>query len=177
MLPTPSSPTPLTSIPSSATFGRTNELMTYTPPRTAAVGSTLQGSCPHNGPIPNATQMMTSTYPNLHRLASASQASTIGNYQADFSRFKEDLANMIKTKLGVDMGNSRLYQKPYTPEFDFISYSVGCCVPEFMKFNGDDTHTTWEHISQYILQLGETGFHDALCVRLFSLSLTGTAFS
>ena len=84
---------------------------------------------------------------------------------------------MIKTKLGVDMGNSPLYQKPYTPEFDFISYSVGCCVPEFMKFNGDDTHTTLEHVSQYILQLGETGFHDALCVRLFSLSLTGTTFS
>jgi len=121
--------------------------------------------------------MMTSTYPDLHRLASASQALTSGNYQADFSRFKEDLANMIKTKLGVDMGNSRLYQKPYTPEFDFISYSVCWCVPEFMKFNGDDTHTTLEHVSQYILQLGETGFHDDLCVRLFSLSLTETAFS
>ena len=46
-----------------------------------------------------------------------------------------------------------------------------------VKFNGDDSRTTWEHVSQYILQLGQTGLHDALRVRLFSLSLSGTTFS
>ena len=75
------------------------------------------------------------------------------------------------------MGSSRLYQKPYPPEFDFVSYHAGGCIPEFIKFNGDDSHTTWEHVSQYILQLGEASFNDALCVHLFSLSLTRTAFS
>ena len=84
---------------------------------------------------------------------------------------------MPKTKRGVYMGNSRLCQNPYPPEFDFISYLVGWRVPEFIKFNGDDTRTTWEHVSQYILQLGEASFNDAFPVRLFSLSLTGTAFS
>ena len=39
------------------------------------------------------------------------RASTSGNYQADFSRFKEDLASMIKTKLGVDMGSSHVCTK------------------------------------------------------------------
>jgi len=75
------------------------------------------------------------------------------------------------------MGNSRLCQNPYPPEFDFISYPAGWRVPEFTKFNGDDARTTWEHVSQYILQLGEAGFNDAFPVRLFSLSLTGTTFS
>ena len=32
-------------------------------------------------------------------------------------------------------------------------------------------------MNQYILQLGEASFNDALRVRLFSLSLTGTTFS
>jgi hypothetical protein len=45
-----------------------------------------------------------------HHITSTAQISLSGNYKANFSRFKEDLANMIKTKLGVDMGNSRLYQ-------------------------------------------------------------------
>ena len=75
------------------------------------------------------------------------------------------------------MGTTRLYQKPYPVEFDFTPFPAGWRIPEFTKFNGDDSRTTWEHVSQYVLQLGEAGFNDALRVRLFSLSLTGTAFS
>ena len=77
----------------------------------------------------------------------------------------------------MDKGTTRLYQKPYPAEFDFTPFPAGWCIPEFTKFNGDDSHTTWEHVSQYVLQLGEVGFNDALRVRLFSLSLTGMAFS
>ena len=36
---------------------------------------------------------------------------------------------------------------------------------------------TWEHVSQYLAQLGEAGSIEELNVRLFPLSLTGTAFS
>ena len=39
-----------------------------------------------------------------------------------------------------------------------------------------DNKSTWEHISQYLAQLGEAN-HEHHKVRLFSLSLTGTAFS
>jgi hypothetical protein len=87
------------------------------------------------------------------------------------------LAGVLKTKLGIDMSSSRLYQKPYPPEFDFVSYPAGWRIPEFVKFNGDDSRITWEHVSQYILQLGEAGLNDTLRVLLFSLSLSGTAFS
>ncbi|TKC12036.1 hypothetical protein FA727_23640, partial [Robertmurraya kyonggiensis] len=48
---------------------------------------------------------------------------------------------------------------------------------DFVKFSGEDERTTWEHISQYIAQLGEIGNYEAFRVRLFSLSLTGTAFA
>jgi hypothetical protein len=50
-------------------------------------------------------------------------------------------------------------------------------MPDFVKFSGDDNRTTWEHISQYTAQLGEAGTYNSLKVRLFSLSLTGTAFA
>jgi hypothetical protein len=46
-----------------------------------------------------------------------------------------------------------------------------------VKFNGDDSSSTFEHISQYLAQLGEAGSINKLKVYLFSLSLTGTAFS
>jgi hypothetical protein len=42
---------------------------------------------------------------------------------------------------------------------------------------GEDNRTMWEHVSQHLAQLGEVDSFDALKVRLFSLSLTGTAFS
>jgi hypothetical protein len=54
---------------------------------------------------------------------------------------------------------------------------VGWCVPDFSKFDGEGSHTTWEHVSQYLAQLGEASSVEALRVRLFSLSLIGTAFA
>jgi hypothetical protein len=120
---------------------------------------------------------MAQTHPITHRLASNAQTSTSRNYKADLTRLKEDLANMFKAKLGVDMGRSCLYQKPYPDDFDLVSYPVGWRVSDFIKFSGDDNRTTWEHICQYVAQLGEASSSNALRVHLFSLSLTGIAFS
>jgi hypothetical protein len=54
---------------------------------------------------------------------------------------------------------------------------VGWCTTDFVKFNGEGNRTTWEHVSQYLVQLGEVSSVDALNVHLFSLLLTDTAFS
>ena len=64
---------------------------------------------------------------------------------------------MFKSKLGLDMGRTRLYQRLYSNSFDMIPYPTGWRVPEFIKFSGDDNRSTWEHISQYIAQLGKAG--------------------
>ena len=120
---------------------------------------------------------MAYTVPSTQRVSSSLHASASSTYQADFTRFKEDLAGVLKSKLGIDMGGLHLYQKPYPPEFDFVLYPAVWRIPEFVKYNGDDSRMTWEHVSQYVLQLGEAGLNDALRVRLFSLSLTGTSFS
>ena len=44
-------------------------------------------------------------------------------------------------------------------------------------FSGEGKKTTWEHVSQYLAQLGEASSRDEWKVRYFPLSLTGTAFS
>ena len=120
-----------------------------------------------------ATQTMSTTDPATHRF---SQTST-GNYEADLARMREDLADMFKEKLGFVAGRSQLYRGPYVDAFDLIPYPTSWRVPDFVKFSGDDNRSSWEHISQYIAQLGEVGSSKSLHVRMFSLSLTGTAFS
>jgi hypothetical protein len=169
---------PLASFPSSAGPSRTNELVNFEPPYTTIAYSVSpippQESGIPRGPIPDdvfndllmrapvsSVQMTAQADHIAHRLTPNAQTSTSGNYKADLARMKEDLANMFKTKLGLDMGKSRLYQKPYSDDLDLVSYPVGWRVPDFIKFSGDDNRTTWE-------------FN---CVRLFSLSLIGTSFS
>jgi hypothetical protein len=43
-------------------------------------------------------------------------------------------------------------------------------------FSGEDGKTTLEHIDQFILQCGEASANNALKLRIFPLSLSGTAF-
>jgi hypothetical protein len=114
--------------------------------------------------------------PPVNNLRTAAMQSQLAA-RNELAQFKEEIANMMKNKLGVDMGNTRLYQKPYRADFDYVAFPRGWRMPDFVKFSGDDNRTTWEHISQYTAQLGEAGTYNSLKVRLFSLSLTGTAFA
>jgi hypothetical protein len=70
-----------------------------------------------------------------------------------------------------------VYQKPYPDYYDQLPYPRGYRVPEFSKFSGEDGKTTLEHVGQFILQCGEASANDALRLKLFSLSLSGTAFT
>ena len=69
------------------------------------------------------------------------------------------------------------HRKPYDSRFDHHPYPQGTRIPEFAKFSGDQGKNTREHIGQFLAQLGELADTEAFCVRLFSLSLTGTAFA
>ena len=57
------------------------------------------------------------------------------------------------------------------------SFQQGFKIPEFVKFTGDDSRTTLEHIGQFIIQCVEANTSDIYKLRLFSLSLSGAAFS
>jgi len=146
----PATPTLFASIPCSVGPSRTNELANFDSSYTTVACSVppifSRGSGVHHGPIPDdvhndllrrapvsSVQTMTQTDHITHRLASNAQASTSKNYEANLSKLKEDLANMFKAKLEVDMGRSRLHQKPYPDDFDLVSYPVGWCVPDFIN--------------------------------------------
>ena len=197
MVASPAASTPIVPTLSSAGLSRTNELVNLDSSYTTVVCSVPpippQGSGVHHGLITNdvhndllkctpvsSVQTMVQTDPITHRLGSNAQASTSGNYKADFARMRAELNKLLGTnlsQLGINPSKNRLYQRLYPDTFDLVPYPTGWRVPDFIKFSGDDNRSTWEHINQYVAQLGEASSSNALRVRLFSLSLTGTAFS
>jgi hypothetical protein len=91
---------------------------------------------------------------------------------------REEIAGAFRDKLGVSMiPRGQSYRKPYDSRFDHHPYPQGTRIPEFAKFSGDQGKSTHEHIGQFLAQLGELADTEAFCVRLFSLSLTGTTFA
>jgi hypothetical protein len=67
--------------------------------------------------------------------------------------------------------------KPYPDYYDQLPYPRGYRVSEFSKFSGDDGKIILEHIGQFILQYVEASANDALKLRMFPLSLSGTTFT
>jgi hypothetical protein len=54
----------------------------------------------------------------------------------------------MKDDYGIEVKNKNLsYRKSYPSSFDLVPYPIGWRCPEFVKFNGDGTKTTWEHVS------------------------------
>jgi hypothetical protein len=98
--------------------------------------------------------------------------------QEVIDRFNANLAKKMKDDYGIEVKNKNLsYRKPYSSNFGSVTYPIGWHCPEFVKFNGDDSKTTWDHVSQYLAQLGEASATEEIRHCLFSLSLTGNAFS
>ena len=111
-------------------------------------------------------------------MSTSTQPNPSSHFDKVIADYKNDLANLLTENFGVDVrSKTRTYQKPHPAVFDTDAYPVDFRLPEFIKFSGEDTRSTFEHISQYLVQLGEAGSINELKVHLFSLSLTGTAFS
>ena len=93
---------------------------------------------------------------NQHIASTLAQPNSSINLEKFLAECKNNLAKMIKKNLGVDVrGKIQSYQKLYPMSFDTVTYPAGFMLPEFLKFNGDDSKSTFEHISQYLAQLGE----------------------
>src|SRR3954463_11624739 len=93
------------------------------------------------------------------------------------ANLREEMAKMLRENFGVEFRRNRMYQKRYPKFFDKVQCPPGYKIPDFVKFSGDGTKTTWEHISQYLAQIGpEVDELKELKIHLFPLSLTGTAF-
>ena len=78
---------------------------------------------------------------------------------------RADLNTLLATKLsqlGINPSRNWLYQRPYCDTYDLVPYPTGWRIPDFIKFSGDDNRSTWEHISQYVAQLGEASSSNSL---------------
>ena len=73
--------------------------------------------------------------------------------------------------------NNYSYRTPYPPADDLIPLPNRYKVPDFTKFSGQDDTSTMEHVNRFIIQCGEAASRDELRVRLFSSSLSGSAFT
>nr|CAE03342.2 OSJNBb0005B05.9 [Oryza sativa Japonica Group] len=73
--------------------------------------------------------------------------------------------------------HARVYQMPYPNFYDVVPYPPDYKIPEFAKFSGKDSRTTCEHVGQFLAQCGRASSMDTCKLRLFSLSLSGTAFT
>jgi hypothetical protein len=90
---------------------------------------------------------------------------------------KELIARMLREFGFSPKGRAQAYQKPYPNYFDTIPYPRGFRVPNFLKFMGEDSRTTHEHIGQFLAQINDVGIMDVHRVRLFPLSLSGNTIS
>ena len=70
-----------------------------------------------------------------------------------------------------------MYLKNYPEAYDQIALPSRYRVPDFTKFSGQDNMTTVEHISRFLIQCGDVSTVDALRIRLFPLSLSGSVFA
>jgi hypothetical protein len=88
------------------------------------------------------------------------------------------IVDVMREQFGLkpkDTGN--LYRHPYPEWFERVPLPNRYKVPDFSKFSGQDSVSTHEHVSQFLAQYGEASAVDALRVRLFPLSLSGSAFT
>jgi hypothetical protein len=106
-------------------------------------------------PIPNVAAsngVPNDVFTDLHRIQNLNQP-PVSNLRTtamqsqlaarnELTQFKEEIANMMKNRLGVDMGDTILYQNPYRADFDYVAFPLGCLMPDFVKFSGDENRTT-----------------------------------
>ena len=70
-----------------------------------------------------------------------------------------------------------MYRKPYPEAYDQIALPSQYRVLDFIMFSGQENKTTVEHISWFLIQCGDASAVDALRIRLFPLSLSGSTFA
>jgi hypothetical protein len=93
------------------------------------------------------------------------------------NRVSEQIARTLREFGFAPKGCARAYQKPYPEYFNTIPYPRSFRVPDFTKFNIDTAKTTYEHVGQFLAHVNDIGITDVHKVRLFLLSLSGTAFN
>lgn len=116
--------------------------------------------------------------PNVHMQPSAPAATSPYITATGADDWAGMIAEVMREQFGLKpKQQSFVYRPPYPESFDAVPLPHRYKMPDFAKFTGQDDTTTLEHISRFLAQCGEASATDALKVRFFPLSLSGSAFS
>ena len=90
----------------------------------------------------------------------------------------DKIAEVMRDQFGIKPKvNTYSYRTPYPPVYDLVPLPNWYKVADFTKFSGQDETSTMEHVNRFIIQCGEAANRDELRVRLFSSSLSRSAFT
>ena len=88
------------------------------------------------------------------------------------------IAEVMRYQFGLKPKQQNLmYKTPYPAAYDQLSLPHKYKLPDFTNFSGQGEVSTVEHINRFIMQCGEAAQNDALKMRLFSMSLSRSAFT
>jgi hypothetical protein len=73
---------------------------------------------------------------------------------------RDQVARTLRDLRFSPKGRVRPYQKPYPDYFDSVPYPREFRVPDFVKFTGEDSRSTYEHIGQYLAQISDVSAND-----------------
>jgi hypothetical protein len=69
---------------------------------------------------------------------------------------------MMQSQFGMKpKGHAFSYKHPYLEWYDQVLLSTNYRLLEFIKFTGQDSTSTIEHVSRYLTQLGEASLEEA----------------
>jgi broad specificity phosphatase PhoE len=93
-------------------------------------------------------------------------------------KIREEMAELFRDRLRVSVARiGQSYQKLYDHGFDTVPCPQRTRIPNFSKFSSESGRSTHERVGQFLAHLAELADGKAFRVCLFSLSLTGTAFT
>lgn len=125
-----------------------------------------------NHVVPLASPQTQRTFQDL-----AFQMSERMTQQSDVD-WASKIANVMKNQFSLKPKEPAfVYRRPYPEAYNQIPLHDQYRVSDFTKFSGHDNVSTIEHINKFLVQCGAVSATDALKIRLFPLSLSGSAFS
>jgi hypothetical protein len=124
---------------------------------------------PTASPLPQVTSATQMTIPT------SPQQELGANQQIDWAT---KIAEVMRDQFGLKpKQQSLMYKTLYPTAYDYIPFPHKYKIPDFTKFLGQGDVSIVEHVNRFIMQCGEAANQDALRVRLFSMSLSGSAFT
>jgi hypothetical protein len=102
-----------------------------------------------------------------------------GNQDTNVDLLVQRMTDVLQNQFCLKPKNQgHVYTSPFPEWYQRVALPNRVKVPiEFTKFSGQDDTSIVEHITRYLMQLGEASAGEAFRIRYFPLSLTGPTFT